>query len=55
MPRNDTNSKDIVKKKSAIIKNISFLDYRPNFAVTGILVATPDPLYSGSIQELLDC
>ena len=26
LPRNDTNSKDFVKKKSAIIENISFLD-----------------------------
>ena len=38
LPRNDTNCKDFVKK-SAIIKTISFLDYRPHFEVIVFLVA----------------
>ena len=36
----------LLKKKSAIIKNISFLDNRPNFEVIGFLVGPPDPLYA---------
>ena len=43
---------DFVKKKSAIIENISFLDYRPNFEVIGLLVAPPAPLYAWNWQRI---
>ena len=39
-------------KKSVIIENISFLDYRPNFKVIGSLVAPPAPLYAWNFHGI---
>ena len=44
-PRNDTKSKDFVKKVCNK-KNTSFLDYRPNFEIIGFFLAPPAPLYA---------